>query len=179
MKKSIMEISNIKELLNRETEIDSEFIHDTFNYWINGHEYARSPFPDYIIDELINISKNRFYTWSSELDISKRKEYDKEKLIKVLEGFIFETAFELVKNKDEKITICYPFLPRKGDTLKEPEVKETNEDENAADSKIFKREIVKENDTSYLKLFLRNNTTGDLWETKFLLPEENKAPPPK
>lgn len=171
MEKSIMDITNIKELLHRGNEIEIDFIDDTYKYWINGHDYVRSPFPDFIVDELISISKDKFFDWASGVDIKIRKEYDKEKLTRKLEEFIFSTAYDLVKNEDDKITICYPFLPRIGDKLKEPGVEETGENDTIADSKIYKRKITKENNCRNLKIYLKNMTTGNQWETCFLLPE--------
>jgi hypothetical protein len=160
-----METLIIKELLT-DTPERKEFIEDTFRYWLSNKEHIRTPFPEYIHEELMETSTTRFIAWADSVTPKARQELNHEIVAEKFEEIIFETGLMLAKEEDEKITIRYPFMPRSED-----EISIKNPDGTTAKSTIFKREIIKEGNKAYLKVYLKNNTTSEEWDTKFELPE--------
>ena len=77
------------------------------------------------------------------------------------EEVIFDTAGKLVKTEDERLTILYPFLPRINDKI---------ENKIKGESIVIDRVVVKEGDSSFLKLFMKNIENNDEWDTKMELP---------
>ena len=103
----------------------------------------------------------RFYEWTNGLKPEAKDELNDEAIGEKFEEIIFETATSLIQTEDEKLTILYPFLPRLGDSLN---------DENKNQSTIVDRMIVKEKDTSYLKVVCVRDENNEKWETQFPLP---------
>ena len=97
----------------------SELIEQTFHFWFNDSNHIRSPFPNYIQNELKELAINKFSTWINNLKSEAEKEINDEIIGEKFEEIIFETAIPLVKTEDEKITILYPFLPRIQDKIKQ------------------------------------------------------------
>lgn len=151
--------------LDKNTIKSSELVEQTFNYWYSDHKHVRSPFPTYIHDKLRDKSTLQFFNWIHGLDPKVKDEINDEVISEKFEEIIFETAIDLVKTEDEKITLMYPFLPRIGD-----QINSDSENELKNSSSIIKRDLKKEGDVSYLKIVLENENTKQKWETKFELP---------
>jgi len=147
--------------LDSSTIESSEMVEETFKFWFNTNEHIRSPFPDYIKEQVKKEATQRFYEWVSGLNPKAKDEMNNEMIGEKFEELIFESAITLIKTDDERITIMYPFLPRLGDKIKK---------ENETDSVIIDRALLKEGDHSYLKINLENMETKEKWETKFDLP---------
>lgn len=147
--------------LDSTTIESSELVEQTFLFWLNDHGHIRSPFPTYIHGELKQKATERFYDWVNSLQPEAKDELNDEAVGEKFEEFIFETATTLIKTEDERITILYPFLPRLGDAL-------SNEEGEA--SEIVDRLIVKEGDTSLLKVTCAKKSDGEKWSTTFTLP---------
>lgn len=141
----------------------SELVEQTFNFWFTDNEHIRSPFPEYIRPILKEKAVNSFFKWVSSLNPKAKDEVNDEIIAEKFEEIIFETAMHLVQTEDEKITIQYPFLPRVDDEIR-------NNEEDAQLSKIIDRALIKEGDTSFLKVKLENVNDKAVWETKFELP---------
>lgn len=159
-------MTSYKEKIAVQSYIESEMIEAAFEYWFSDHEHVRSPFPEYIREELKTQSAGSFLDWASKLTDKAKKDINDEILAEKLEEIIFEKALDMVKTEDEKITIKFPFLLRLNDTVK---VKDVNE--HIAESIVIERELIKEGDTVYLFVRLRNLASGMEWDTKFELPE--------
>jgi len=147
--------------LDSNTIESSEMVEETFKFWFNTSEHIRSPFPDYIKEQLKKDATQLFYEWASGLNPQAKDEMNDEMIGEKFEELIFESAIRLIKTDDERITIMYPFLPRIGDKINK---------ENESDSVIIDRALLKEGDQSYLKINLENKETKEKWETKFDLP---------
>ena len=142
----------------------SQFLEESFKFWYNDHDHIRSPFPEYIREELKEKATKKFSDWLDNLKQGAEKEVDDAVIAEKFEELIFECGLELVKNEDEKITILYPFLPRLGD-----EITDKNQPDKGR-SVITSRTIEKEGDTAYLKVDLENIFNKEQWETRFELP---------
>ena len=150
----------MKELESNTVE-SSELVEETFNFWLNDNGHIRSPFPTYIHSELRPLATTRFFEWAKSLNEEAKDELNDEAIGEKFEEIIFETATTLIKTEDERITILYPFLPRLGDNLK---------DDSDQESTIVDRSIIKEGDTSFLKVFCETDASKDKWTTTFELP---------
>jgi len=139
----------------------SELIEQTFHFWFNDSNHIRSPFPNYIQNELKELAINKFSTWINNLKSEAEKEINDEIIGEKFEEIIFETAIPLVKTEDEKITILYPFLPRIQDKI--------NNNDNES-SIVVDRSIIKKEDLKYLKVILETLKNKRKWETEFELP---------
>lgn len=147
--------------LDSTTVESSELVEQTFKFWFNDNKHIRSPFPNYIHNDLKQKATGQFYNWAKGLDPKAKDELNDETVGEKFEEFIFESALGLIKTEDERITILYPFLPRLEDELK---------DDNGADSIIVDRSIYKDGDTSFLKVKCEKNESNEKWETSFELP---------
>lgn len=139
----------------------SSLIEQAFDFWFGNHDHIRSPFPDYILNELKLNSTSKFESWINNLRDGAKDELNEEMIAEKFEEIMFETAHKLVVTEDEKTTILYPFLPRLGDKLKDAEENE---------SEITDRNILKENDTDFLKITCRRLSNNEIWSTSFELP---------
>ncbi len=139
----------------------SKLIEQTFHFWFNDNNHLRSPFPNYIHNELRELAVIKFTKWIKNLKSEAEKEINDEIVGEKFEEIIFETAIPLVKTEDEKITIHYPFLPRINDPIN---------NHNNESSVIVDRMIAKNGDTKYLKVMLETLKDKRKWETKFELP---------
>lgn len=150
----------MKELDPNKVE-SSELVDQTFDFWFNGRDHIRSPFPKYIHSELKSTSVEKFYTWASGLDANAKDEVNDTIIGEKFEEIIFEVAMSLVLTEDEKITINYPFLPRIGDEI---------DDKNNESSLVIDRSLKKKGDNLFLKINLERIISKEKWETEFELP---------
>lgn len=147
--------------LDRNTVESSEMVEQTFKFWFNDNEHIRSPFPEYIRPELKAQATNLFFNWTQKLDDKAKDELNDEMIGEKFEEIIFETATNLIKTEDERITIVYPFLPRLGDKI---------EEEGKEHSVIIDRALKKEGDNNFLKLKLEKVDSKEKWETQMEVP---------
>lgn len=152
--------------LETQNYIEKVFIEETFNFWFNGNEHIRSPFPEYMRMELKNKSSLQFLDWTLAISEKAKKDINDEILAEKFEEIIFEIALDLAKTEDEKISIRYPFLPRIGDNI---QVKDVPEEQ--AESIVINRSVEKKGDNAFLKVTLENASIKKIWETEFELPE--------
>jgi len=136
--------------LEKGTVESSEFVEATFNFWYIDNEHIRSPFPQYMKDRLKAAAVDRFFEWVAQLEDEAKKEVNDDVVTEKFEEIIFEEALKMAMTEDDRITICYPFLPRLGD-----QVADTTEADKQ-DSKIVHRAIVKDKDETFLKVKLQS-----------------------
>ena len=142
--------------------IGNDFFETSFNFWFNDNEHIRTPFPVTIQTQVKEKSIRVFMEWVYELTEEEKSKLDTEEIVETFEMILFNQAMELVSSEDEKITICYPFMPRVGDVV---------EDKGKGASVVVERSLeIKEDEKKYLKLKLKPQTTAHEWETKFELP---------
>ncbi|HRO07336.1 MAG TPA: hypothetical protein PK611_06800 [Saprospiraceae bacterium] len=139
----------------------SEFFEVAYKYWYNDNQHIRSPFPEYIQNPLKEIATEKFLNWLNNIHPDAENEFNDEIIAEKFEEILFETALSMVRTEDERITILYPFLPRKGDKIK---------DDKSKDNIVSGRTIKKDKDNSYLNLKCENLETKSIWETSVLLP---------
>ncbi len=150
------------EALDPNTVESSELVSQTFEYWFNDHNHIRSPFPEYIRERLKRQATDRFFQWASKLNTDAAKEINEVVISEKFEGIIFETAIDLVNTEDERITILYPFLLRKGDRVQS--------NQNDEKSIVIDRSFEKDGDLSFLRVKLKKTHSLETWETRFELP---------
>ncbi|MFP5469989.1 MAG: hypothetical protein ACLGGV_00175 [Bacteroidia bacterium] len=147
--------------LDRHSVESSELVESTFDFWFSDNEHIRSPFPNYIRIELKVLATERFYQWVNGLKPEAKDELNDESVGEKFEEIIFETASELIKTEDERLTILYPFLPRTQDELTS---------DSGEKSVVVDRSIVKEGDNRFMKIILEKIDNKERWNTKFELP---------
>lgn len=145
--------------------IESEMISAAFEFWFSDKGHIRSPFPLYIREPLQMKTLDKFFDWTSKISERAKKEINDEIVAEKFEEILFETASELVKTEDERLTILYPFMPRIGDVIKPKDSSEEKE------STVIDRFHLKRDDHSFLKVKLRTIDSDKEWETEFELPE--------
>jgi hypothetical protein len=158
-------------MTNKNTKVkdklyDEGMLEASYNYWFKDNEHVRTPFPEYIREELKIISKQKYIDWLEKLKDEALDEINDEILVERFEECLFDSAVSMVKTEDEKLTIYYPFLPRLNDVI---DVKGPGE--SIIPSKVIKREKINRNDHKYLKVSLLNEIENKEWETEFELPE--------
>ena len=151
--------------LTSNTVESSELVEETFNYWFNDHGHVRSPFPEYIRPQLKKIATKSFFEWTSSLKKEAKDEVNEVIVSEKFEEIIFEKATGLVATEDERITILYPFLPRRRD-----KIQDENHVNRSGESEVIDRSLEKEGDMSYLWVKLKSIQTEKIWETRFELP---------
>ncbi len=142
--------------------IGEEFFEEAFKFWFNDNKQIRTPFPEKIQPGLRENTVKFFMEWVTELSEEEKSKLGNEEIAEVFEMILFNQAIGLVEDEDQKITICYPFLPRSGDVV---------DDKERGSSKVIDRQIdVKEDNKKYLKLNLKSEAGSVEWETEFELP---------
>ncbi|MCO6495788.1 MAG: hypothetical protein J5I91_08940 [Bacteroidetes bacterium] len=152
--------------LRKQSYIEAEMIESAFNFWFSDNQHLRSPFPFYIREQLQFEASKKFIDWAAILTEKAKKEINDDILAEKLEEIIFETALQMVLTEDEKITIRYPFMPRKGDHLNQK-----NNENVEKTSIVTDRIYYKKGDEAFLKVKLKDTTGNNEWETEFELPE--------
>ena len=149
-------------LIKEQDLVGDDFFEMSFKFWFKDNEQIRTPFPEKIQPELRELTSRIFVEWIIELSDDEKSKLDKEEIVEVFEMFLFNQAIGLVEDEEQKITICYPFLPRAGDEV---------DDVSRGSSTVMARQMhVKENNKKYLKLNLKSLSGADEWETEFELP---------
>ena len=159
---SIMTDIEIDTLIKEQDFLGADFFEASFKFWFNDTEQIRSPFPEKIQPELSELTSRIFLEWILELSDEEKSKLENEAIAEVFEMILFNQAIGLVEDEEQKITICYPFLPRVGDVV---------EDKSRGSSTVMARQMhVKENNKKYLKLNLKSLSGSVEWETEFELP---------
>ncbi|MBI2260003.1 MAG: hypothetical protein HYU67_14020 [Flavobacteriia bacterium] len=139
----------------------SELLEQAFQFWFNGQEHIRSPFPAYIQSELKVLATEKFEQWLKNLNEEAKDEVVDEIIAEKFEEILFEQAHQLVLTEDERLTILYPFLPRLGDQLK---------DDQGVESEIVDRMLHNDKDERFLEIVCKRLEEGTKWTTRFELP---------
>ena len=148
--------------LKEQDLVGSDFFESAFKFWFNDNEHIRSPFPEKYQAELRELTIRVFMEWVFELSEEEKSKLENDEIAETFEMILFNQAIEMVEDEDQKITICYPFLPRLGDVV---------EDKVRGASKIIERKLdVKENEKKYMKVMLISDAGLQKWETEFELP---------
>lgn len=149
-------------MIKEQDLVGDDFFEASFNFWFRDNEQIRTPFPEKIQPELKELTSRTFVEWVLELSDEEKSKLAKEEIAEIFEMFLFNQALCLVGEEEQKITICYPFLPRAGDVV---------DDKSRGSSTVIKRHIdVKEDNKKYLKLKLKSESASVDWETEFELP---------
>ena len=148
--------------IKKQNFVGSDFFEESFKFWYNDNEHIRSPFPTEIQEKLKERTFRVFMEWVFELSEDENSAMKNDEIVETFEMILFNQAMELVKDEDQKITICYPFLPRLGDVV---------DDKVKGASKIIERKLdVNKDEKKYLKVKLKSETVVQEWETEFELP---------
>ena len=142
--------------------IGRDFFEASFTFWFNNNEHIRTPFPENIQEELKEKAFRVFMEWVYELSEEEKEKLENEEIAETFEMILFNQAMGLVRDEDQKITICYPFLPRLGDVV---------DDKVKGASKVVGRKVdTNKDEKKYLKVRLKSETVLQEWETEFELP---------
>jgi hypothetical protein len=142
--------------------VGSEFFEESFKFWFEDNQHIRTPFPDEIQEQLKEKTSRVFMEWVYELSDEEKSKLQNEEIVETFEMILFNQAIDLVDDEDQKITICYPFMPRLGDVV---------DDNEKGASKIVSRKLdVNKDEKKYLKVKLKSETVTQEWETEFELP---------
>ena len=142
--------------------IGSDFFEESFKFWFKDNEHIRTPFPETIQEELEGKAFRVFMEWVYELTDDEKAKLQNEEIAETFEMILFNQAMPLVEDEDQKITICYPFMPRVGDVV---------DDEEKGASKIVERKVdTNKDEKKYLKVKLKSEAVRQEWETEFELP---------
>ena len=142
--------------------VGSDFFVESFKFWFEDNEHIRTPFPAEIREKLKELTFRVFMEWVFELSDTEKSGMANDEIVETFEMILFNQAMGLVEDEDQKITICYPFLPRLGDVV---------DDKEKGASKVFERKLdVNKDEKKYLKVKLKSETVVQEWETEFELP---------
>lgn len=159
---NIMTDTELDKLIKQQDFLGMDFFESSFNFWFKDNEQIRTPFPEKIQADLRELTSKIFVEYILELSDEEKSKLENEEIAEVFEMFLFNQALGLVEDEEQKITICYPFLPRVGDVV---------DDKSRGSSIVFERQIdLKENNKKYLKLNLKSESASVKWETEFELP---------
>ena len=142
--------------------VGSDFFDESFKFWFEDNQHIWTPFPDEIQEQLKEKTSRVFMEWVYELSDEEKTQLKNEEIAETFEMILFNQAIDLVEDEDQKITICYPFMPRLGDVV---------DDNEKGASKIVSRKLdVNKDEKKYLKVKLKSETVTQEWETEFELP---------
>ncbi len=145
-----------------------QLIEEGCKFWFNDNEHIRTPFPNEIQDSLKEKATTLYMDYINNLTKEDREEVSDDELVSVFEMFLFSSAVELIDkdNKDQLLSIHYPFLPRTGDKVN---------DSNKGECVIVGRDVLEKevNDQKEKKLYMivkLETESGEQWETEFEVP---------
>jgi hypothetical protein len=142
--------------------VGSDFFDESFKFWFEDNQHIRTPFPNEIQEQLKEKTSRVFMEWVYELSDEEKSKLQNEEIAETFEMILFNQAIDLVDDEDQKITICYPFMPRLGDVV---------DDKEKGASKVVSRKLdVNKDEKKYLKVKLKSETVTQEWETEFELP---------
>ena len=147
---------------------EAKLITEGCKFWFNDHEHIRSPFPKNIQKELKEKASDLFMDYANDLTEKDKKEVSEEELLSVFEMFLFSSSVELIgaENKDEILSVHYPFLPRTGDKVNDKD----NGESTITSREVYEKEINEQKEKKlYMKVSLES-LKGRKWETEFEVP---------
>ncbi len=151
-----------KIFLKEQDFIGSDFFEESFKFWFEDNEQIRTPFPDEIKEDLKEKTFRVFMEWVFELSDDEKSKLENDEIVETFEMILFNQAMGMVEDEDQKITICYPFMPRLGDVV---------DDKEKGASKVISRKMdLNKDEKKYLKVKLISETVSQEWETEFELP---------
>ncbi|NQU52501.1 MAG: hypothetical protein HQ522_08170 [Bacteroidetes bacterium] len=151
-----------KIFLKEQDFIGSDFFEESFKFWFEDNEQIRTPFPDEIKEDLKEKTFRVFMEWVFELSDDEKSKLKNDEIVETFEMILFNQAMGMVEDEDQKITICYPFMPRLGDVV---------DDKEKGASKVISRKMdLNKDEKKYLKVKLISETVSQEWETEFELP---------
>jgi hypothetical protein len=151
-----------EEFIKAQDFVGQDFFEESFKFWFEDNEYIRTPFPETIQEGLKEKTFRNFMEWVYELTDEEKASLENEEIVETFEMILFNQAMELLTDEDQKITVCYPFLPRLGDIV---------EDKEKGASKVIYRNLdVNKDEKKYLKVKLKSESIKQEWETEFELP---------
>jgi hypothetical protein len=154
--------NEFKIFIKEQDFVGSDFFEESFKFWFVDNEHIRSPFPGEVQEQLKEKTSRVFMEWVYELKDEDKAKLENDEIVETFEMILFNQAMELVTDEDQKITVCYPFLPRLGDVV---------DDEEKGASKVVGRKLdVNKDEKKYLKVKLKSETVTQEWETEFELP---------
>ncbi len=142
--------------------IGRDFFDESFKFWFNDNEHIRTPFPESIQEKLKVKTFRVFMEWVYELNDEEKNKLGNEEIVETFEMILFNQAMEMVNDEDQKISICYPFLPRLGDVV--------NDAKNGESTVISRKVEVRKDEKKYMKVKLKADDVLHQWETEFELP---------
>lgn len=142
--------------------VGADFFEESFKFWFIDNEHIRTPFPVEIQEKLKEQTFRVFMEWIYELSDEEKSAMESDALVETFEMILFNQAMGLVEDEDQKITICYPFLPRLGDVV--------DDKERGASEVIFRKVDLNKDEKKYLKVKLISESVLQEWETEFELP---------
>jgi len=147
---------------------EAKLITEGCKFWFNDHKHIRSPFPKNIQKELKEKASFLFMDYANNLTEKDKNEVTEEGLLSIFEMFLFSSSLELIEkdDKDQVITIHYPFLPRTGDKVNDKD----NGESTITSREVYEKEINKQKEKKlYMKVSLES-LKGRKWETEFEVP---------
>ncbi len=149
--------NEFEQKLKRQTIISKKFINNAFNYVFSDSNEFRTPFPEYIRDELSYTTFRLFMEYAFKI---KDNEIDKIRFSEKFNEILIKVGLSLVKSEDERVSICYPFLPRVGDVAIAPNNKE---------SIVRNRELITKKGKKILRIYMIAEDTKQVWDSDFAL----------
>ncbi|MBP8822375.1 MAG: hypothetical protein KBH07_01870 [Flavobacteriales bacterium] len=143
----------------------SAMARQAFAFWFADHGHVRSPFPQYLRDELREVALAAYKRWLSQLDPKAQEEMTEEVAFSKFEELMFHEAVRLVRSEDEALTLRFPFLPRVGDRIHGGAI-----EGRSGDNILRKRTLVREDKDEFLLVKAEHMASGEEWETRFELP---------
>lgn len=142
--------------------VGSDFFDESFKFWFEDNQHIRTPFPTEIQEQLKEKTSRIFMEWIFELSDEEKSAMVNDEIAETFEMILFNQAIEMVSDEDQKITICYPFMPRLGDVV--------DDKEKGACEVVGRTLDVNKDEKKYLKVKLKSETVLQEWETEFELP---------
>lgn len=142
--------------------VGSDFFDESFKFWFEDNQHIRTPFPNEIQPQLKEKTSRVFMEWIFELSDEEKSAMANDEIAETFEMILFNQAIEMVNDEDQKITICYPFMPRLGDIV--------DDKEKGACEVVGRTLDVNKDEKKYLKVKLKSETVLQEWETEFELP---------
>jgi hypothetical protein len=127
-----------------------------FDFWLSDGE-QRSPFPEYMHEQLHDLTFRAFMERTLTLD---RSAVTAELLGEQFGQVIREVGLQLARSDEDRLTILYPELPRAGDQLNA-----TDEGQKVG-GRILRRYLSGTEGDRQLRVVVRMDT-GEEWETGF------------
>ena len=146
--------------LAEQTLVGREFLAQGFAYWTTDDGPQRSPFPQYMREELEELAVRLFLDRAAQIEDPDA--IDDAALSELFTEAIFDVGLHLARTDDDRLTIRYPDFPRVGDT-----VNRHRDGEASRRAEVMRRRV--DEAEGLLVIEARFLDTGEAWETMFPL----------